>query len=96
MSRLKSELTINLIIYNDAKSNSVNDLRKFSSIEDILEDLVMMADLRVAEFRPEIPLLPFPPFSLRFRLNDVRECRLKSFRLIPAAAGLAELKGRLG
>jgi len=69
--------------------NHVN-LRLFSSIEDIREDLVTMADLRVTEFLLEIPLFPQ---SLRILLNEDKEWRLKSFRFIPDA-GSAEWKGR--
>ena len=49
-------------------------------MEDILEDLLIIADRLVAEFLLETLL----PQSLpRLRLNDDRECRLKSFLLMP-------------
>jgi hypothetical protein len=49
-------------------------------MEDILDDLVIIAERRVPEFRLETLL---PQSLLRFRLKDDRECRLKSFLLMP-------------
>ena len=54
-------------------------------MEDILDDLVIIADLRMTEFRPPIP---FWPESLRTLLNEESECRLKSFRFMPENSGL--------
>jgi hypothetical protein len=63
--------------------------RRFSSMADILEDRVMMADRRVAEFLPVSAQLPV---SLRTRLNEDSEWRFKSLRFMPVSS---EWNGKL-